>query len=171
MYTTKNGTIRHMNKLLWALAGAMTAAVGSPMPPGVREMGWLIVCLTVADTCVGFYVAARFRQVESRKFIEKLADKGVLFIVLGLLGFVASVMLKNWTGVFLVAAGIVAYEVLSLIESGKRLARREAQGSVLLKTLDRIGKIFADNSETSGVTVEETKTQTEKTTVTRNPTS
>jgi phage-related holin len=170
--TTKNRTeFRHMTKLLWALVGAMTAAVGSPMPTGVQEMGWLIVCLTVADTCVGLYVAARFRVVESRKFIEKLADKGVLFMVLGLLGFVASVMLKNWTGLFLVATGIVAYEVLSLIESGKRLAKREAQGSVLARTLDRIGKIFADNSEASGVTVEATSTQTEKTTVTRSTAS
>lgn len=169
MTITKNGTISHMNKLIWGIIGTLTATIGSPMPQLLRTLTWCIVVMTLADTLVGFYVAARFREVQSRKFLEKLTDKSVLFLIVALVGFMGSIMLQNWTPSVLVASGVIAYEVLSIIESGKRLARRESQGKILIRILDKIGKIFADNADGTGVTVEQTDTRTQKTTVTTTP--
>lgn len=166
MTYTKFGTISNMDKITWSIAGAVTAAVGSPLPSAVRELIWVVLCFTLLDTLLGVYVAWRFRQVESRKFIEKLTDKAVLFIVIGIAAFAVASVLDSWLICKGAAISLIAYEFASILESFKRLAGKEKNGKILVQIIEKLSKGFVDKG---GVTVQQTDTQTQQTTVTMTP--
>ena len=112
------------SKLMAAFTAATASVIGSPVPDSMRHWGSLLVVLFVLDTLAGFYVAVIFREVKSRKFIEGIANKGVIFSIALTVGFSASMFTRTWGVCFIAIWAGCACEVTSLMEKANRLSKR-----------------------------------------------
>lgn len=151
----RNGKLsEHISKLAVAAGAAIVTAVGSPVPESLKVWTVLVVVLVIADTFAGVYTAIWTRTVESRKLVEKLAFKGVLYCILMLIGFVPCVMFQSWSVAYAMAFVMVTRETISLIESAKILMQNGKDFGRISTLLDRIGQFLAAGSEHAIAVVE-----------------
>jgi phage-related holin len=144
---------QHISKLVAAIGAAIIAAVGSPVPDNLKKMTWLVLVLVIADTFAGVYAAIWTKTLESHKLVEKLAHKGVLYSILMLIAFVPCAIFTNWASAYAMAFLMMLRELISLIETAKKLMMNGKDFGRISAFLDRIGNVLAVSAEQAATIV------------------
>lgn len=144
-------TYSQTGKFLAGLLAALTASVGSPPPPHLKEwMTWLFIALLL-DTLYGVLASFLLHENQSRKFSELLANKLLNYFIISSVATILCGIIDAWIPLVIVIWSLIANEVKSMLETALKLykaGRYFWRFDILLERLSRM----LDNSAPEGAT-------------------